>query len=167
VPLWLIGMMGAGKSAVGHRLAAQTDTPFIDTDLLVEAEAGRSVVEVFDQEGEAGFRLRESDAIKAAAAVDDAVVATGGGAVLIDGNVRLMKSTGPVVWLQAEPATLAARIGDPWGRPLLGAEIEERLTAMLRDRSISYEAAADHFVPTDDASLEEVVLLLKGLWKAS
>lgn len=173
MPLWLIGMMGSGKSAVGQKLAAVTDSPFLDTDLLVEVEAGRSVSEVFAREGEAGFRLRESHAIEAAAVLGDAVVATGGGAVLVDGNVRSMKLSGPVVWLQADPATLAARIDDPSSRPLLkgdllkGAETVELLAAMLEDRRSAYEAAADHVVPTDDASIEEVVLLLEELWKAS
>jgi shikimate kinase len=168
VPLWLIGMMGSGKSTVGRMLADRADRPFLDTDVLVEAAAGTTLFEIFDAEGEEGFRLRETDAIKAAAGVADAVVATGGGAVLVDQNIRLMKSTGPVVWLQADPATLAVRIGEPSGRPLLsGAGLEERLAAILEERKGAYEAASDHVVSTVDASVDEVVLIVEKVWNAS
>jgi shikimate kinase len=171
-------MMGSGKSAVGRALAARSDVPFIDTDLMVELESGRSVAEVFVSEGESGFRLRESSAIEAAASVSHAVVATGGGAILDAGNVRIMKSTGPVVWLQAPPTVLAARIGDASTRPLLanpgsnspglnGPDAVQRLSVLLADRQEAYEAAADHIVSTDDVALDEVVKLVEEIWIAS
>jgi shikimate kinase len=166
-------MMGSGKSAVGRALAARSDVPFIDTDLIVELEAGRSVAEVFVSEGEYGFRLRESSAIEAAASVSHAVVATGGGAVLDPGNVRIMKSVGPVVWLQAPPTVLAARIGDTSTRPLLanpgsdGPDAVQSLAVLLADRHEAYEAAADHIVSTDGVALDEVVKLVEEIWIAS
>lgn len=168
MPLWLIGMMGSGKSEVGQVLAARTGKPFLDTDALVEDAAGLAVVEVFEEEGELAFRVRESEAIRAAARIADAVVATGGGAVLFDDNVRSMKSSGPVVWLQAEPATLAARIGDAPGRPLLvDVDVEDRLSMMLEGRREAYEGAADHIVTTDGSSIEEVALVVEEIWNAS
>jgi shikimate kinase len=161
-------MMGSGKSEVGQVLAARTDRPFLDTDMLVEDAAGLAVFEVFEEEGEEGFRQRESEAIRAAAGVADAVVATGGGAVLRDDNVRSMKSSGLVVWLQAEPATLAARIGDAPGRPLLiDVDVRDRLSIILDDRRAAYASAADHIVPTDDASVEEVAMRVEEIWNAS
>jgi shikimate kinase len=168
VPLWLIGMMGSGKSTVGRALASRTGTAFLDTDLLVEGTAGLAVTEVFEEEGEAAFRMRESEAIRAAAAVAEAVVATGGGAVLLTENVRVMKTSGPIVWLQADPVTLADRIGIAPGRPLLrDAVVVERLSVMLEDRRGAYGRAADHVVATDDFTVEEVAELLETLWNAS
>ena len=160
--------MGSGKSAVGQMLADRTGKPFLDTDILIEDEAGLAVFEVFEEEGEARFRLREAEAIQTAAGIADAVVATGGGAVLVDHNVRLMKASGPVVWLQAEPATLAARIGDVPGRPLLiGVDVKNRLSIILGERQAAYAGAADHVVPTDDASVEEVAMKVEEIWNAS
>lgn len=166
--MWLIGMMGSGKSTVGRSLARRTGKPFVDTDLLVEEAAGRSVVDVFEAEGEEAFRALECDAIRAAAVMADAIVATGGGAVLRENNIRSMKSSGPVVWLRADPATLAARIGNAPGRPLLvDVDLVGRLTAILEDRRDAYKRAADHTVDTDDSTAEEVVVLVEQLWNAS
>ena len=168
MPLWLIGMMGSGKSTVGRALASRTGTAFLDTDLLVEGTAGLAVTEVFEEEGEAAFRVRESEAIRAAAAVAEAVVATGGGAVLLTENVRVMKTSGPVVWLQADPVTLADRIGIAPGRPLLrDVDVVERLSVMLEDRRGAYGRAADHIVATDYFTVDEVAELLETLWNAS
>jgi len=166
--LWLIGMMGSGKSAVGQALATRTRKLFFDTDVLVEDAAGLAVVEVFGEEGEAAFRVRESEAIRAAAGVAEAVVATGGGAVLLADNVRSMKASGLVVWLQADPVTLAARIGLAPGRPLLmDVDVAERLSQILGNRRDAYEAAADHIVATDDSTVAEVALLVEKLWNGS
>ena len=168
MPLWLIGMMGSGKSTVGQALATRTGRPFLDTDLLVEDAAGLAVVEVFEEEGEAAFRVHESEAIRVAADVTGAVVATGGGAVLLKDNVRVMKSAGPVVWLQADPVTLADRIGIAPGRPLLmDFDVAKRLSVILEDRRDAYENAADHIVATDDTTVEEVAELVEKLWNAS
>jgi shikimate kinase len=126
------------------------------------------VVEVFEEEGEAAFRARESDAIRAAAGIADAVVATGGGAVLMEDNVRSMRSSGLVVWLQADPVTLAARIGHTPGRPLLkDVDVAERLSVILENRRSAYESAADHIVATDDSTVEEMAVLVEKLWNAS
>ena len=171
-------MMGSGKSAVGRKVAARTSRTFLDTDLIVEANAGRPVAEVFAAEGETGFRVRESAAIAAAASFAEAIVATGGGSVLLDANVASMKASGRVVWLQASPATLASRIGDPSSRPLLSnapangggcneAGVAARLESILAGRQEAYERAADYTVPTDDAGIEEVALLIEEIWNAS
>lgn len=173
MPLWLIGMMGSGKSVVGRRLAVRTDKPFLDTDRIIEANAGRSIVEVFADEGETGFRMRESNAIAAAASFEEAIVATGGGSVLLDANVVSMRSSGTVIWLQAHPATLASRLQDAADRPLLnddasdGIDIATRLAVILEARQAAYEKAADHIVTTDDASVDQVALLIEELWNAS
>ena len=178
MPLWLIGMMGSGKSVVGRVLAAQSDRDFLDTDHLVEVSAGRSIGKIFAEEGERGFRLRESEAIAAAAVSSgDAVIATGGGAVLVPANVAAMKASGPVVWLQAHPSTLASRMADQSDRPLLngrsdedrsgGGDVEARVATILEARLQAYEAAADYRVPTDHATVQEVAALIEEIWNAS
>jgi len=168
VPLWLIGMMGSGKSSVGRVLAARAGKPFVDTDVLIEEAAGLAVVEVFEEEGEEAFRLRESEAIRSAASIAEGVVATGGGAVLINDNIGVMRSSGPVVWLQADPDTLATRIGHAPGRPLLtDVNVADRLSVILENRRGAYERAADHIVATGDSTVEEVAVLVEKLWNAS
>ena len=168
MPLWLIGMMGSGKSTVGQVVASRTGKLFLDTDLLVEDASGLAVFDVFEAEGEAAFRLRESDAIRSAAGVADAIVATGGGVVLLEDNVRSMKSSGPVVWLRADPLTLATRIGNASGRPLLtDVDVVGRLSVILDHRTDAYQRAADHMIDTDDCSVEDVAVLVEKLWNAS
>ena len=177
MPLWLIGMMGSGKSVVGRILAARTDRDFLDTDHLVEESAGRSIGEIFAEEGEPGFRLRESEAIAAAATSGDAVIATGGGAVLVPANVASMKASGPIVWLQARPSTLASRIGNQSHRPLLngqseedrsgGVDVEKRLSTILEERLQAYEAAADYRMATDHVTVEQVAVQIEEIWNAS
>jgi shikimate kinase len=168
MPLWLIGMMGSGKTEVGARLGQKTGCEFLDTDRIVEHEARSSIADIFSSEGEAAFRIRERNAVITAAAHNYAVVATGGGTVIDLQNVETMRRTGPVIWLQADPLALAQRVGANEGRPLLeGFEPVERLTTILRDRSAAYEAAADHVVVTDRLDTERIVELVEDLWNAS
>lgn len=168
MPIWLIGMMGSGKTEVGTRLAARAGSEFLDTDRMVEMEAEASVAEIFSAEGEPAFRLREQHAIREAAAHATAVVATGGGAVMDPENVELMHGSGPVIWLQADPVVLAERVGIGEGRPLIepGNPVD-RLSAILHKRHGAYEEAADHVVVTDRADIEQVVVLVEELWNAS
>jgi shikimate kinase len=83
-------------------------------------------------------------------------------------NIRSMKASGLVVWLQADPVTLAARIGHTPGRPLLrDVDVAQRLSQILDHRRYAYEAAADHIVVTDDSTVAEVAMLVEKLWNAS
>lgn len=168
MPLWLIGMMGSGKTEIGTRLATRAGSDFLDTDRMVEMEANASVAEIFSVEGEPAFRTREKNAIQEAATHAGAVVATGGGAITDPENVRIMRETGPVIWLQADPVVLAQRVGIAEGRPLIepGNPVE-RLTSILQERHAAYEDAADHVVVTDRADVEQVVALVEELWNAS
>jgi shikimate kinase len=151
--LYLSGFMGAGKSTVGRRLAARLGRPFFDLDAQVEAAAGRSVAQLFDDVGEAGFRRLEAAALEAVAATPaPAVVALGGGTVLSPANRALMRATGTLIHLAAQPHTLQARLGDGGGRPLLArASVAELLAA----RAEAY-ADADVRVDTDDLGPDAV-----------
>lgn len=160
----LIGLMGAGKSKVGRNAAAEVDRPFVDTDRLVERDAGMTVADVFATEGEAGFRRRERAAVEAATATAGVVVSAGGGAVLDGRNVDRMRAAGHVVWLYAEPETLALRLrrsvqrGD---RPLLAdADPVQVLRTLLEDRRAAYTAAATVILRTDGLAVEQSTRLL-------
>jgi shikimate kinase len=168
MPLWLIGMMGSGKSTVGRILADRRGWKFIDTDEVVTVAAGRDIPELFATEGEEGFRAREAEAVDSVSAHPGAVVATGGGVVLREGNVDTMRRTGRIFWLQAEPATLAARVsaeGKQGSRPLIFEDdVLSSLEGMLAIREDSYRAAADFVISTDLLSPEEAADLVEALW---
>ncbi|MEB2343685.1 MAG: 3-dehydroquinate synthase [Deltaproteobacteria bacterium] len=166
--IWLVGAMGAGKSAVGARLAERLGLAFADADLEVERTAGARIPEIFAREGEAGFRARERRAIEALAG-SAVVVALGGGAIAQPGAPERLAASGTVVWLRARPETLAARIGDAAGRPLLaGLDAHgrrARLRALLAERSPCY-ATATIAVDTDGlapgAVAARIAALLQG-----
>jgi shikimate kinase len=167
MPLWLIGMMGSGKSLVGAELAASRRVPFLDTDEMVEAVSGMSVEEIFENEGEAGFRQRESEAVLVAAAAGNAVVATGGGVVTVPANVAAMRASGTIVWLKASVATLAERLNQHINRPLLaGLDKQVALARLLEERFEAYSAAADFSIETDRLESSETVRLVEAMWTA-
>ena len=109
--LVLVGLMGAGKTTVGQVCARRLGRGFVDTDALVEAAAGATIPELFAAEGEAGFRARERTAIAdAMASPEPLVIACGGGAMVDPENRRTVRHGGVVIWLQAPPDVLAARV---------------------------------------------------------
>jgi shikimate kinase len=166
--IWLVGMMGAGKSAVGRALARRRGEPFADSDAEVEAAAGRSVAEIFAHEGEAVFRRLEREAIERLAG-RPGVVALGGGAIGQPGMAERLHATGRVVYLRARAETLARRVGEAHDRPLLaGLDADGRLArlrALLSERGPHY-AGADLVVDTDgldvDAASAAVDAALEG-----
>jgi shikimate kinase len=160
--VWLVGMMGAGKSAVGALLAARLARPLVDLDREIERQAGRSIPELFASEGEAGFRKREREALEAVAG-QRAVVALGGGAAAQPGAAPRLLASGTVVYLRARVETLAARLGDVAGRPLLvGLGPEARLAklrALLAEREPAY-LRASVVVDTDDLDADAAAALV-------
>jgi len=150
----LIGFMGAGKSSIGRDLADHLRFRFFDTDAMVEESAGRTIPQIWDEEGEEGFRARESVAVLEACAGTERVIACGGGAVLEIRNYGILKGAGTVVYLRAPAAVLRARVGDGVDRPLLkDAAAFDRL---LAERTPAYEAAADLIVDTDERTPDEL-----------
>lgn len=166
--LYLVGMMGAGKSTVGRLLAERLTWPFLDLDQLIEAEAGMAVPALFASVGEAAFREREESLLAriaggwrpdGLAAGQPVVVATGGGAVLREVNRERMRVTGLVIWLEADPGRLVERtVADGVEkRPLLaGADPADRLTELLARRAPLYGQAAHRQIATDGRSVEAV-----------
>lgn len=152
--IWLIGMMGSGKTSVGRGVAKKLQLTFVDSDDAVADTSGRSIDDLFS-DGEHVFRGIEHDVIVALAASFDQVVATGGGAVLDSDNVAAMRDSGTTVLLDADPQTLRARLEGSTGRPLLrgGADI----AAIVRERAPAYAMSADITIDTTTRSVEDVV----------
>lgn len=153
----LVGMMGSGKSSVGRRVAEALDRPLLDTDTLVEERTGRSVRQLFEDGGEAGFRRAETEAVAVAAGwPEPAVIAAAGGAVLAPANREALSEAGTVVWLSATVATLLGRVRTGGHRPLLGDDPEPVLRRLVEERTPVYEAMADAVVVVDDLTSEQV-----------
>ncbi len=166
--LWLIGMMGAGKSAVGQRVATLRSLPFVDVDVDVAARVGCSIGQLWGTRGEQAFRDMEEAAVARIAAGAAAVVATGGGVVLRPSNVSAMRASGLVVWLGADAAVLAGRVGSGDGRPLLAGEpVGERLGSILAERHETYAAAAHATVDTANKTVDQVAEEVIARWTAS
>lgn len=152
--VWLAGMMGVGKTTVGALVAEHLERPLVDTDGIVVESTGRTVDELFTV-SEWLFRAHERSAVVVAAGHVDAVVATGGGAVLDAANRLVMASTGHVVVLTASIETIIERVGSaPDGRPL--AIDPEAIAAIQADRRGVYADIADHTVDTTGISPERV-----------
>ncbi|MGF1664852.1 MAG: shikimate kinase [Acidimicrobiia bacterium] len=166
--VWLVGMMGSGKSRVGRVLATRTEADFIDTDAEITRLAGLSITEIFEVAGEDRFRDLEEKVV-AAVVAPWRVISTGGGVVLRNSNIDVMRSAGTVVWLRAEPSTLAERVQDGHGRPLLGGDepIDGKLIAIYEQRRPLYERAAHHVIDTDGLSAESVAEIVEELWLGS
>jgi shikimate kinase len=150
----LVGPPAAGKTTVGRLLAERLSVPFVDTDDLVVARAGKPVGEIFVDDGEEEFRRLESDAV-ADALTRDAVVALGGGAVLAE-QTRQRLAGQPVVLLAASVPTSAARVGPNRDRPLLLGNPRQQLRALLEARLPLYREVAVAEVETDDRTPDEV-----------
>lgn len=167
--LWLIGMMGSGKTTVGRAVASARRLDFVDIDVLIASVTESSITDLWATNGETVFRGLERSMMKSAASDADAVVATGGGVVLDPGNIDVMRGAGMVVWLQASPETLAARIGRDSGRPLLAGSPDPvaSLTGLLAERESRYAEAAHTCVDTGGRSIDSIVSEVLDLWPES
>jgi len=158
----LIGMMGAGKSTVGKALAGRLGWAYYDSDAQVQERTGMSVPEIFAAHGEAAFRKEESAALVDAVSGRDVVVSVAGGAVLDPDNRELIRRAGLVVWLRANVATLAARVGDGAGRPLLGDDPSAALGRLYAERRPLYENLADVVIDVDGREVAPIVDEIAG-----
>ena len=154
--LYLVGMMGSGKTSTGRPLAESLGYGFVDADAVIEQAAGCSIPEIFDRDGEAGFRSLESQVLSAISQRHSLVVATGGGVVTQPENWGMLHS-GIVIWLDVVPDQLLQRLNaDSTVRPLLQtADPEAALNALLNERRPLY-AEADLTVVINDETPETV-----------
>lgn len=154
--LFLVGPMGSGKSTVGKHLADLLECPFIDSDAEIEQRAGADIPWIFDVEGEAGFRRRET-AVLQDLAERSGVIATGGGAVVAQQNRELMARTGAVVFLNISVAQQLKRTGSGEGRPLLQeGDREATLKKLMSEREPLYKALADVIISGGGANARKV-----------
>jgi len=151
----LVGPMGAGKTTVAGLLADAFGVTVRDTDVDVEATAGRSISDIFVESGEAHFRELERAAVASALATHDGVLALGGGAVL-DPATRELLAGHRVVFLRVGLAEAVKRVGLGTSRPLLLGNVRSRIKALLDERTPVYESVADLAVDTDGRSPEDV-----------
>ena len=164
VNLYLIGMMGSGKSTVGRPLAEALGYRFLDADTSLEQVAGKPIPELFASEGEAGFRTLEAAVLNQIAAWHSLVVATGGGVVTRPENWGQLHQ-GVVIWLDAPDALLLERLGaDPTPRPLLACpNPAARLAELLQERRPLYAQADLHILqdgrPPEDVALQVIEAL--------
>lgn len=153
----LVGPPGAGKTTVGTLLAERLSVPFVDSDALVEATAGRAIGDIFLTDGEPVFRALERDAVAGALAEHDGVLALGGGAVMTEG-VREVLDGHAVVFLAVGLASGVRRVGLSTARPLLaGVNPRATFSALLQERLPVYRAVARHEIATDDLVPDAVV----------
>ena len=155
----LIGFMGSGKTSVGHVLAKRLGYSFVDTDMFIEKRTGRSIPEIFKNDGEEAFRRIESAALKEVLAGKGKVVACGGGIALREENRLELKQRAVVVYLKAGTQELFKRVGDTGEqRPLLNVEDPEaEIGRLLKQREPQYESIADIAIDTSGKTIRSVV----------
>jgi len=160
--IFLVGMMGAGKTTVGKLLARRLSRRFVDTDQEVQNRTGVNITTIFEIEGESGFRRRESAILQELAAQVDLVVATGGGIVLAAENRELLKTSGTVVYLRASADDLFGRTRRDRSRPLLQTDDPRaKLSELLAVRDPLYREVADIIMDTSTQSVHALVRQLE------
>jgi shikimate kinase len=156
--LFLVGMMGAGKTTVGRSLASRLQMRFVDTDKVLVERTGVPVTTIFEIEGEEGFRRRESTVLAEAASGEDCVIATGGGAILAPANRELMRQRGTVIYLRARLESLWQRMRNDTTRPLLATpDPRGTLEKLMLERDPLYHEAAHLVVDTGSQSASTLV----------
>jgi shikimate kinase len=158
----LTGPMGSGKTTVGQRLAARLGYDFIDLDALIVAKAGKSIIQLFADEGEASFRDYESAVLSSLFGQQKMVLSTGGGVVMREQNRQQLHALGLVVNLTASVKELAIRLSRATDRPLLKGDepLEVRIERIMADREPFY-ADADIRIDTTGKTLEDVAAIIQ------
>lgn len=157
--IFLIGLMGTGKTTVGRQLSRKLKMDFYDSDRVIEERTGADIPLIFEKEGEAGFRQREVDIIDELTQMKNIILATGGGSVLNAENRHHLTNRGTVFYLKSNLKTLVTRTSKDKNRPLLQAEepIEKILQRLLDERGPLYEETADYTIETANNSIHNVI----------
>ena len=153
----LIGMMGAGKTAVGTALARSLGVPFLDSDDEIASAANRSIAEIFERDGEPFFRAREAEVLARLLRGTPCILSTGGGAFLADGNRQIIHEAGVSVWLRADVELLWQRVRHKTTRPLLRTANPRETLASLTNARAAFYAGSDLVVDSDvDLSVDQM-----------
>jgi shikimate kinase len=159
----LIGFMAVGKSAIGRTLAKKLRRRFVDLDRVIERAEGSKVREIFEHKGEAYFRQLEKQALADVLEENNQVIATGGGVILDDQNLQILREKALLIGLSAEMDVLLARAGDATKRPLLqGSNRREKIEILLRQRAARY-AQAHVTIDTSNLTVDQVVKKIMGM----
>lgn len=160
----LIGFMGSGKTTFGKALAKHCSMEFLDTDEYIEKQAGKTIAQIFAEDGEEAFRQIETKTLEALRdSLHNTVIATGGGMPLRRENARLLKEIGTVCYLTATSKEIYDRVKDDSKRPLLQSENPyERICSLMKERKPLYEAACDKVVDTNSNEIEEIIGAILG-----
>lgn len=154
--IFLVGMMGAGKTSVGKVLARQLGYHFFDTDVLIEQVAGRTINEIFATEGEAYFRELETKVLAELSSYTQCAIATGGGIILKQMNWSYLRQ-GAIIWLDVPVDTIVRRLAGDSTRPLLKeANLSEKLSSLLAERRSLY-SQADLHIPVEASQTPEEI----------
>lgn len=161
----LIGFMGSGKSTVGKKLAETLEIEWLDMDTEIEEREGQLITEIFSEKGEAYFRALETQYIKELIQAEKKVISTGGGVVLNDENIEILKKIGMVIFLHADSEQIMEHLNEDNTRPLLqGENVKEKVKTLLEQRDPLYLSSADIIIQTTgkdvDHIIEEIMLLL-------
>ena len=155
--LFLIGFMGCGKSSVAAYLSQIYGMDIVEMDQVLVERAGMSIADIFANHGETCFRDMETNLVQDIQSKDNQVISCGGGVVLRQHNVEVMKSAGTIVLLTATPETILERVKDDEARPLLkGNKNLVAIKEMMEKRREKYESAADVIVQTDGKTIAEI-----------
>ena len=156
--IFLVGLMGSGKTTIGRALAKRLNLRFVDADHEIEARTGASIPLIFEIEGEASFRQREADVIRDLSAQQGVVLATGGGAVLNEQSRRYLHERGTVIYLRASVNSILQRTSHDRNRPLLQtADPRSRIEALSKERAPLYEEVAHITIETGRPNVQSVV----------
>lgn len=162
--IYFIGLMGAGKTTIGKLLAKHYGKAFYDTDVEIEKRTGVKIPVIFDLEGEAGFRKRETAVIQDLTQLTNIVMATGGGAVIALQNQQLLKAHGTVIYLRANVNELWHRTRNDKHRPLLqNVDIRTKLEQLYAERNPLYTAIATHIVDTGNQPVSNIITKIEAL----
>ena len=153
----LIGFMGTGKSTIGRNLSQTFGYPLIDTDQLIVEQQGRSIPQIFEEDGEPAFRAMETDLLRSLFKHSGHIISTGGGIIVSADNRRLLQDLGYVVWLRASPAEILNRTSRNSNRPLLNNDDPEGTIRRLLDiRNPFYQETSHLCIETDQLNFDEV-----------
>ncbi len=154
----LTGFMGSGKTSVGICLSYRLRKILLDTDKEIERRQGKTVSDIFAQDGEEAFRRMETEYIKELLnATESRIVSMGGGMPVREENRTLLKKLGTVIYLEASPETVYERLKEDTTRPLLqNGDAEKKITGLLAKRQDFYKSGADMIIRTDDKSIDEI-----------
>jgi len=166
--IFLVGLMGAGKTTIGRLLAKHLHKTFYDSDHEIERRTGVNIPLIFELEGEAGFRRRESAVIEELVSKNNIVLATGGGAVLAPDNRNNLKQNGTVVYLRANVHELWQRTRNDKNRPLLqGQDPLAKLHQLFKERDPIYTDVASYVIETEGETVTSIITRIEHLIRNS